>query len=400
MKFIFILALVLISVRSQASFDRLYEYRSFSLEEAEVINYFDKIDEEYTSDILTYSFSPEVETQFHKSDRIFLASLGSLSRSEFMKDMRLKIKRNLSSHLGAHFIHIEQKDYETSQSHSIFELIWRAHRRWKFSSFADLDFSKVNDNVGFSLAYQFSLDHEVKVFYNMVQFDRNKRNRADDRFEKKPFTYGFIGRRFKERFGLTEYLEYGFINESETQWVFPSNDLRISYQRWMGTIRYVRPVGSSEVFSFFYQIDKRSDGREEFLTSIETARLDLLRNQLQVHYLKKDYEKFDFEVGAYFVSRNAEILTGKRDYYDLLPYITAHFNRNKDSAGYWSLGYDVDLHYVEHAAYKHKEGFAHNHRANILWTANFKNAYLRFAATLDVDDLSWEGGNGQFQMEF
>lgn len=385
----------------EAAFDRQYEYRSFSEKELEVADYFDKIDSEYTSDILTYSFSPEEEAQFQLSDKKFLASFGSLSRREFMKDMRLKIKQDLSPRVDFKYNYVEQEDYENSQTHSVIEMIWKTADKFRVSVFADLDFQKVNDNIGVSLSYLPRLNHEIKIFYNMVQFDRNKRNADDDRFEKKPYTVGLIGRYSKSKNNSNEYLEYGFIQETKTNWILPSRDLNYEYQRWMGTIRYVNPVNDKETFSFFYQVDHRDQSKEQISTVTKLNNLDLLRNQFQFNYSKRDFENFDLESGLYTVYRDAEVLSGQWTYYDFVPYATVHFNRDLDALGFWSFGYDIDIHRQEKKEATVFKDTRLEHRANIFWTAKFRNnAYLKLAATLDTDDISWEGGNGQFAMDF
>ncbi len=391
----------LIAVPSFASFDRQYEYRSFSEKEMEVPDYFDKIDSEYTSDILTYSITPTEEVLFQETDKQFLISLGSLSRREFMKDARLKIKQKLNDKIDFKYNYLEQKDFENSQTHSVAEFVIKPLQKVHFSAFAELDFSKVNDNVGFSFSYLPQMNHEVKFFYNMVQFDRNKRNSLDDRFNKKPYTFGFVGRHTKEKFGKIKYFEYGFLNETSVEWIFPTQDINYEYQRWMGTLRYLNPINEFETFAIFYQLDHRNDLKEALSTEVPISSLDLQRNQLQLNYNNINFEKFELDSGSYIVYRDANLLTGIARYLDVVPYATFHFNKDKDSAEFWSLGYDVDIHRTDKKDSISKQDTKINHRGNVFWTARFNpQAYLKLAGTLDIDDLSWEGGNGKFVMEF
>jgi hypothetical protein len=399
-RLIFLFILVACNV-VYASFDRQYEYRSFSVNEMEVADYFSKIDAEYTSDILTYSFSPEEEVNFQQSDKKLIMSLGSLSRREFMKDARLKIKHALSEKLDFKYNYVEQKDFENTQNHSVIELVYKPFQKFHASIFADLDFAKVNNNVGFSFSYLPQLNHEIKFFLNMVQYDRNKRNHKDDRFEKKPYTFGFVGRYHRPKYGLTKYFEYGFLNETNTEWVFPTEDARFNYRRWMGTLRFLNPLSEKETLAIFLQSDHRSDQAEIISTSNPTSSLDLKRNQLQVNYRNNSFENFDWEAGSYIVRRDVALLDVEKKMLDVVPYAIVHFNRDLDASGYWSFGYDVDINQTKIYEADSTDKTKLNHRGNIYWTARFRgNAYLKLAATLDVDDISWEGGNGQLVMEF
>ena len=388
-----LLSLIFFSVHSEASFDRQYEYRSFSEKEMELSDYFDKIDSEYSSDILTYSLPLAEEARFQAANKAITATLGSLSRREFAKDVRLKIKHNLSDKVDFKYNYIEQEDYENSQTHSIIEFVYRASHKIHFSSFADLDFAKINNNVGFSISYLPKLNHEIRFFYNLVQFDRNKRNPDPDRFSKEPYSMGFVGRYYGEKFGRLKYFEYGFLNETPTDWMLPSDNLRYKYQRWMGTLRYINPVSEMETISIFYQVDDRRDKREEIASENLIQKSSLERNQLQVNYNTRDFERFELDSGSYFVYRNLDSTGLRREGMDLVPYVTLHFNKNEGASGFWSFGYDISADVIEETRLEH--------RGNIYWTARFKdNAYLKLAATLDVDDISWEGGSGQFVTEF
>src|SRR5690606_40199292 len=113
--YIFVLIILLIGSRGVASFDRSYDYRSFSSFELEVFDYYQKIDSEYYSDVLVYSTGFKGEVRYQLSDRAILASFGSLSRSEFLKDNRVKIKHSFSDQLQFKFQYLEQKDYDSLQ---------------------------------------------------------------------------------------------------------------------------------------------------------------------------------------------------------------------------------------------------------------------------------------------
>src|SRR5690606_19935805 len=125
------------------------------------------------------------------------------------------------------------------------------------------------------------------------------------------------------------------------------------------------------------------------------------RHQLQVEYGTKSPKYFDWELGAYLVKRQSDVVGFDIDVLDVLPYTTVHLNRNEMALGYWSLGYDVDLHDKKIRQATNVVSSKAEHRANIYWTANLnEKTYLRFAFTADTDDFAWEGGNGKFLMEF
>src|SRR5688572_18287365 len=104
-----LLIVLLVGSRGFASFDRSYEYRSFSDLELEIFDYYQKVDSEYYSDVLVYSTTFKDEVRYQLSDRVILASFGSLSRSEFLKDNRVKIKHSFSEQLHFKFQYLEQK---------------------------------------------------------------------------------------------------------------------------------------------------------------------------------------------------------------------------------------------------------------------------------------------------
>lgn len=392
---------MLIGSRGVASFDRSYDYRSFSSFELEVFDYYQKIDSEYYSDVLVYSTGFKGEVRYQLSDRAILASFGSLSRSEFLKDNRVKIKHSFSDQLQFKFQYLEQKDYDSLQSHSVFEFSYFPISKISLSLFAELGFEKANDNLGISTSYFFKPNHELKLFLNMIQYDRNKRNTKNDKFSKDPRAFGYIGKYTNHRYDQTEYFEYGLLIETPTRWQMPDDDLEFYYKRWMGTVRYLRPLSRTDNIFLLYQADKRTEQRETLSTGVAADPFLVRRHQLQIEYGTTKLKHFDWEVGAYAIERQTDVVGSKVSTLDVLSYTTIHLNRNELALGYWSFGYDIDFHdkEIRHATLTTRREA--EHRANIYWTANLnEKTYLKFAFTADTDDFSWEGGNGKFLMEF
>lgn len=398
---VWILIIMLFASRVDASFDRFYEYRAFSDLELEVFNYYEKIDSEYFSDVLVFSTKMEDEIKYQLADRVILASFGSLSRSEFLKDNRVKIRHSFSDTLSFQFQYLEQKDYDTLQSHAIFEFGYRPIRNWAFSVFAEMGFEKAEDNLGVSTTYFFTDHHQLRLFFNLVQYDRNKRNTKEDTFAKDPRAFGFVGRNTKERFRQTEYFEYGMTIETPTEWHLPDDDLIFNYKRWMGTLRYLRPINDFDSVFVILQADKRSEHRGVLSTGLLGDEFIVGRQQLQIEYGTKRAKNFDWEIGAYGIKRQMEVWSSRVNALDILPYTNFHFNRNELASGYWSVGYDIDFYDKKVLHTTSSRRTEAEHRLNIYWTGNLSDtAYLRFAFTADTDDFSWEGGNGKFMMEF
>ncbi len=396
-----LLSILLLSVPTFASFDRSYEYRSFSDLELKIADYFNKMDSEYYSDVMVFSTTFRDEVRYQLSDKAVLASFGSLSRSEFLKDTRVKVRHAFSDQVHFQFLYFEQKDYDTLQSHSVFEFFYNPRPSLSLSVFTELGFEKATDNLGFAATYFFQPKHQLRLFFNNVQYDRNKRNTKDDQFLKVPKTYGYIGRYNTERYGQTEYLEYGLLVETPLTWDIPARDLTFDYKRWMGTLRYLRPLNPTDSITFLYQDDKRTERRTTRSSGVATDPFITHRHQLQTEFSTKKFHRFDWDVGLYTIKKEIDYQGANINVLDILPYTTLHFNRNPEAIGYWSFGYDIDFHSKETLHTVDAKNTREEHRANIYWTANLdEKSYLRFAFTLDTDDLSWEGGNGKFFMEF
>src|SRR5690606_34690484 len=96
--------------------------------------------------------------------------------------------------------------------------------------------------------------------------------------------FGYIGKYTNHRYDQTEYFEYGLLIETPTRWQMPDDDLEFYYKRWMGTVRYLRPLSRTDNIFLLYQADKRTEQRETLSTGVAADPFLVRRHQLQIEY--------------------------------------------------------------------------------------------------------------------
>jgi hypothetical protein len=377
---------------SYASFDSFFEYQSLGSDTKMIPTYFIHYDAEYSSHILNYSPSLADEIHFYQQPKIFQIHQGSVSSNEFFKNTKLKIDQELQDRLQLTVLHLQQKDFENQQEHTILTFSYYL-KRWIFAAYIDLEFQKKEDNGGAQVSYLLTPYHQLKLFLGLPFYDWNNRNRGNNDFEKQPYTYGFVGRYFKDKENYQRFFEYGFRYEIPAEWRDQALNETWNYKKWTHLLRYYYEKKNIDTWEFSFQSDNTEQDFLDFNQSVLNTRLHLYRSQALIKY--KHPKEIHYETGFYFAQRNAEQKYQRSKWNDSIPFFIFH-----PTKGAFSYGYDLTIHNGD-PPLTSKDSL--ENRGHIFLYLPFKTSKLRLAFTFDLDELNaapWEGGHASFEMIF
>ncbi|MDC0980285.1 hypothetical protein OAQ84_00975 [Bdellovibrionales bacterium] len=170
------------------SLESFPEYWGFQEDEMGLIGRVEWVDSEYTSDLLTYSISPEWEGSFQRSDHAFDATVGSLGAKHFFVRRRLKVREELLEKFNFQLTYFDHSDFDTHQKHLVaeFDTFWSNH--WGVALYSELFYEKRRDDIGVALLFDSGEKQRIRLFYSATDFSRNERNENSDTFSQEPIS--------------------------------------------------------------------------------------------------------------------------------------------------------------------------------------------------------------------
>jgi hypothetical protein len=383
---------------SKMALAQFEEYGYFSESEINEVNTPLLLDSEYFSDILTYRMPFSMHANFLRSDRVFDLSIGSLSRSRFATQYRLKIDTKLNSALTFRLAYAEQKDFEQSINHSILELQYRLNSFLSLVGYTELKSEKKWNDIGTALLFDFEKNHSLRLYVAWMDFSFNKRTENNESDSRSSVAYGFVGRLLDDE--NSSFLEYYARVQSPLSRNLESGANYAHRDSKLG-VRGTQVLSTADQqLHFDVSYKYRTEGIQQ------TGSTDRTNGFWRSHSFDSllQYEYAHWTFGVLSVLRDWEINNEKIKAQTHSPHIWYDFNANKADTNQFRVGYEVSFHSISGSADLRTPPDRNKdveHRGNLRYTIYFnENAFLHLYFTADLDDQSWEGGNGTFQILF
>jgi hypothetical protein len=382
---------------STSAFAAFEEYLYFSESEQAETNSPRRIDSEYFSDILTYSLPLQMQARYLRSTSAYDLTVGSLGSTRFATQQRLRLDHQLNEHFTLRLLYIEKKDFEQSLQHFIVELQYHMNAFWTMAGFTELQSLKQGNDVGLASVFHLSDDLQVRFFMTAVDFSFNLRVEDNIRSTSNTYHYGFISRWIpsgeSEEFAELYLTAHTPVNRDllDLGSTYFFRDTRTGLR---GRHTLNQP---SEFLN--WDVNYRYAAESELSPPSESPQGIWKNDQWN---LLLQYENNDWLLGVASYLRKWDI--GGTDVIqdNYLPHIWRKI--------YWGgedtlrLGYEVTMSNTtgpQHLRSPSDVNKSTEHRANLRYSINFnERAYLHLQLSADMDDLGWEGGNGQFQYLF
>lgn len=393
------------------------EFESLSEKEQEDLDHPERINGEYQSDLVSYEKPWNWHYRWIANPRVLDTSIGSISPSEFRLDQRLKLSSQLADPLGVRVFYRDDRTYEHTSQHFLFDLIFWPWPSLGVSAFFEPSFDKREDDVGFALLLKPEDRHEIRVFYTYVDFTRPKRSNRPDRFIKPslPRTFGFVGRLWSDPTSDPdgEFIEYAFRKETKTRWNFPVEQYEYDYWKAAGSFAFRKKLDLDFYLNGKFQFDTKLETR--FPTSSSSSiSSEGVKTQRALTWLIADFkglgpfENWDISPGIVLSRRHWNTNAGQIRQWDITPhswfFIPAFGHEPQQDR--FGVGVDFTWHQaVQDSLAQASLGKKWEGRLNLAYEFRFKNqGVLRLLAGADLDEFgtskTWEGGCGQLEFLF
>lgn len=396
LKFFISIFFLLFSHSALAQFE---EYGYFSESETDEVNTPLLIDSEYFSDMLTYRLPLSMHSTFLRSERVYDLTIGSLSRTRFATQHRLKLDSHLSDTLIFRLAYFEKKDLEQSINHFILELQYKLNSFMSVVGYTELKSEKKWNDVGSALLLHMNPDHTLRLYTTWIDFSFNKRNEDNQSDSRRPVAYGFVGRILNPN-TTTSFLEY--YGQVQT----PLNRQQNSITNYIYKNSKIGFRGTQLFYSEdqFLHFDASTTYRAEGVQ--QSGSTDSAFGLWRSHHIDVllQYENSKWIYGLSSALRKWEIHSQNVDAQIFSPHIW--YKHISQSLGKEDLrfGYEASFHTINGPSELRSPDNINNnleHRGNMRYTIYFNDsAFLHLQLTADLDDFSWEGGNGTFQILF
>lgn len=389
----------LVLLTSSSAFSQFEEYSYFSESELNEVNTPLLIDSEYFSDMLTYRMPLSMHSTFLRSDRAFDLTIGSLSRTRFATQYRMKLDTQLNDTLTFRLVYFEKKDLEQSLNHFVLELQQRLNSFFSIVGYTELKSEKKWNDIGAAVLLDFAPDHTLRLYTTWIDFSFNKRTEDNESDSRKAVAYGFVGRLLDENHPSTFVEYYGLVQSPLNRQL----DVGINYiykETKLGLRGTRTGFAEDHLFHFDVGYRYRTEGRQEvgvFDRTVGLWRTDQVDLLLQ-------YENARWIYGLSTALRSWKIRADEVSGSVYSPHLWYKWIREASGQEQLRLGYEASLHSMSgpldlrSASDLNKDA---EHRGNLRYTIHFnEKAFLHLQMTADLDDLGWEGGNGTFQILF
>lgn len=351
-------------------------------------------DPEASSDFITYQRPLAWENQWLRKSKTFDLSIGSISSKQFINYQRLKLDQALTEKLEFRFRFIKEGDFEQDRAQMPLELKYNLNSNFAFSLFGSPSLFKSEDDVGVSLYLTPADDWEWRLSGIWGDYDRNNRNLAADEWSEAPF-----GATLSAQY-LPEDRPDDFFR-AEGHWERPS-------QRTNAGIP-VQNLAQESVFVTGWRTGENGRG---FGARILYDRA-FASNGTVTRTRKRSLNQFEYAFimgphivrpGLNFFYRENRDAGDQFIYREVLPTVWMQMLPRSKSwgTGTPSVGYDATVFQQKHQA---SEDRNLEHRLNLKYHMRFNKAgELALLFTFDLDRFgsgeTWEGGAGQFRMDF
>lgn len=392
-----LIVLILFPIPSFAQFE---EYNYFSESEIGEINSPLQIDSEYFSDILTYRMPLSADNSFHRSERVYDLSIGSLSASRFATQHRLKVDTNLNDSLTFRVAYFEKKDLEQSLNHMILELQYKMNSLISLVGYTELVSEKKWNDFGLATLVNLSNDHVLRLYVTAVDSAFTKRTEINEKDESSPYVYGLVGRLLdSEREDI--FLEYYARVQSPLQRRFLDRQSEYSYKETrVGSRGRQHLFSDSDYFNFDLNYKRREEGQLALGSSVAESRI--WSSHQWDALLQYENLKWIYGIAANIREWQSEGADVQSQTY--LPHLWYKLRNESAEKENLRLGYELSWNHADGPMQfrtPEDRNREFEHRGNLVYILHFnRNAFFNLLLTADLDDLSWEGGNGTLQIFF
>ncbi|MGE0527727.1 MAG: hypothetical protein AB7G93_07185 [Bdellovibrionales bacterium] len=358
-------------------------------------------DAEASSDFITYQKPLAWDGWWYRQSRVFDLSIGSISSRQFLIYQRLKLHQDLTENIQFRLAWIEERDFEQDRTLLPLELKFAITPKWAISIFGRPSLYKSEDDMGLSVYYAPTSALEVQFSAMLGDFDRNKRNLQTDEWSRAPVSWTLSvthlpiarGPDFQRLEFHHEQLSVRSTSGAPTQSLaYQSVSLSGLHSPAFGVGGLGRSWGWRVLYDQAYN---------------EThARSEIQSRKRALHQLEHSFRMGPHTVrpGLNLFYRENTLNGDKRRYREILPTIWFELPpRARDfGTGTLSLGYDATVFEEQHGTASDRNL---EHRLNLKYDMAFKTSgQLAFLFTFDLDRFgsgeTWEGGAGQFRLEF
>lgn len=399
--FLFSFINVFIALSANA-FESLPEYRGLNSREALATDSPQLIDTEYTSDFIVYHRSFYWEPLWWSRPLGYDLTVGSLGGKEFALNQRVRFTAGLTSQLKFHFYWFEDRDLEDDFTAQILELTYWGAKRFGLAAYGSLSRDKAENDVGLAFLARWS-DTEGRLYFTLLDFQRNQRNRATDRWEKghEPKVIGYVQRSIQQDGEhVKAWREWSARYEMPTRWRFPDEQKDYEYQKYALQARgFLQRQENSWAWRANWE-----DKFESAVTPTSAEQTHRQRLWLQLEE-ERSLGKPTLRYGLHHLWRRYQGIVRDATFRHWLPYVWWEAPEYLTEYGgrQWLVGYDVALGWLEKSGNwmaADSDTFAHEHRVNVTHRWRFQQSgEIRALLTFDLDELgsdaTWEGGAAQ-----
>lgn len=390
------LSLKIVFLPAQAQW---HEYSQFSESESNILNSPLQIDSEYHSDMLTYRLPFSMASRFLKESKVFDITTGSLSGTRFATQQRLKIDQSLTTNLTLRLVYFDKEDFEQSHQLSLIELQYSLIDWLSVATYTNFASEKKHNDLGVALILTPESDMHLRLFATISDYSFNKRTELNEKDLETSKTFGLVARwlpldstlredsRFIEFFvsHQTPVKRYNFDNLS--MYDFKEQKLG-ALGRWS--------VFEKSFVNFDLSYKRRKEG------FLEPANHQIWNSHFWDILLQ--FEDPRWIVGVSNTWRDWQNGSEGSQQRFLLPHVWLKWGHDQFSQETWRLGLESTWSYMRGSSViMPPESILREfeHRVNLRYSIHFnEKASLHLLLTGDIDDPSWEGGNGQFQIYF
>jgi hypothetical protein len=351
-------------------------------------------DAEASSDFITYQHPIAWENKWLRSQKTFDLSVGSISSKQFLNYQRLKINQAFTDKLEFRFLYLVEGDFEQDRRQMPLELKYNLNSKIAVSLFGSPALNKSEDDLGLSLYFTPTEEWEYRASLVWADYDRNKRNLNTEEWSEAP-----MGATLSVQYLSKETTDDFF--KAEAHWERPSqkNNLGqvtedLAYESltitgWR-TLTNGRGLGGRALYDRSFASNSTANrSRKRSLNQIEYAFI------MGPHVVRP---------GLNFFYRENRSGTDQVITKEILPTVWMQFLPKGRSWGVGtpSLGYDATVFQEKHQASSDRNL---EHRLNLKYDMRFnKSGELALLFTFDLDRFgsgeTWEGGAGQFRLDF
>jgi hypothetical protein len=354
-------------------------------------------DSEAASDFISYQRPIEWDAAWWRSNKAFDLSIGSISSKQFLIYQRLKLQHRLTEHIELRVHWLEARDFEQDRVAMPLELRYDLTPGLTVGILGQPSLYKAEDDIGLLTAFRPNQNQEIQLTALWADFQRNNRNLQSDRWRHQPQSYTLTSTHLASE-SKTDFRRFEFHYEpNSVRELAGVSTSTLSYQ--MISLSGLHTFGLGSTLGYRLQADQ-AYYEDHVLSSVRQRKRSL--NQVEMGWY---HETLLFKPGFNFQYRENRENQKKEFTRDIVPTFWCVLPEGvKDWGGVqWSLGYDVTA--FDRDSDLQSEQRNIEHRGNIRSEMKFAKAgQLALLLTFDLDRFgsgeTWEGGAGQFRLDF